>query len=151
MWEYNYTSSPDELYHHGVKGMKWGVRRAQRKAAREARNAELTPEQRKKRTNTKKGIAIGAAVVGTTMATFGAYKLHKAIENNARNKSIDIGREKVKEMDARAGIKKFVIKDQSGFEIDATAFRVRKEADRVYDAMRYGDKIKYFVNNFRKG
>lgn len=34
MWTYNRT---DELYHHGIKGMKWGIRRFQRK------DGSLTP------------------------------------------------------------------------------------------------------------
>lgn len=42
MWTYNYTSSSDELYHYGIKGQRWGVRRYQNP------DGSLTPAGRKR-------------------------------------------------------------------------------------------------------
>lgn len=64
-----------ELYHYGVKGMKWGVRRFQKK------DGTLTSEGKKQRSRLtdkqKKYIKVGATVAGTALVAYGAYKLHK--------------------------------------------------------------------------
>lgn len=109
---------PDYLMHYGVKGMKWGVRRAARANARDAYKETLastsrignshytrvrkakkagqqadkeavkaernTPEAKAARR--KKALKVGAAVAGTALAAYGAYKMYDFI----RQKNEDI-------------------------------------------------------------
>lgn len=89
-----------ELYHHGIKGMKWGVRRFQYKNGRltnvgKKRYSDDSVSQKPKtkksnpgdsdmsdeeaeaarRAKIKRNLKVGAAIVGTGLAVYGGYKL----------------------------------------------------------------------------
>ena len=44
MWSYNYSN---ELYHYGVKGMKWGVRRSPVQLGHDVRQKRLAKKMRR--------------------------------------------------------------------------------------------------------
>lgn len=69
MWEYIPT---EELYHHGVKGQKWGVRK--KKKSQSSKSA-------KSKTNKGRKVALGllAAIGGTTVAVAGGMAVSSMI------------------------------------------------------------------------
>ena len=46
MWEYNYYAD-NELYHHGIKGMKWGVRRTPSQLGHDTGGVDLQKAKKK--------------------------------------------------------------------------------------------------------
>lgn len=98
----------DELYHYGVPGMKWGVRKVRETVGRFGQSARAAggafrskwastnpnASKRSKITNgdrakkearnrkIKTGLKIGAAVAGTVLAVYGAKKLSDAYSNS---------------------------------------------------------------------
>lgn len=155
-----YNCNSDELYHAGVKGMKWGVRRFQKKdgsltSAGKKRYDDSQPksEQDQKKSRVKKVAIAGGVIAGTALAAFGAYKLNKAINDKAFKKASEIGKKRVDlilgkkkmswaELDRLAAEKKYGIKVK---EFDNRSFLVNEETKRAFKNMSYMDKVKNFV------
>lgn len=143
--KYYYIPNTD-LYHHGIKGQRWGIRRFQDKSGRltpagrrRVKNQQKTDEldnteQKKGLTDKQKRyIKIGAAAVGTALVAYGGYKIYK---NKTLSESIKIS----KHIDI-AGL----IDAKTGLQKQSKPESIQKTLKRVNPKFSY-HKPEYFMN-----
>ncbi len=91
------------LVHHGIKGQKWGVRRFETKSGHltsagkkrydDSGDGTKTSTTGKKKSSKAATYAkVGAAVVATGLAAYGAYKLSKYVKSEAGKRSYESGK-----------------------------------------------------------
>ena len=169
-----------ELYHHGIKGQKWGVRRWQNSdgtfnaagkeryfgngagennkpvSSRKSNSSSVEKEHKGLTDKQKKALKIGAAVAGTALVAYGAYKLNQASTKALMDSYSEVGDIFTKSYleshnDALSSIKYATEARNSGdhglanrmFEKSKTVGAFGKidqqEADRLYDKAFYKD------------
>lgn len=94
----------NELYHVGVKGMKWGVRKERpafgvrrRRGRQTDYDTDATQDAavaaRKKRA--KKAAIIGGSIVAAGLAAYGATKLYQISRDRKLSKAVNVGRARI--------------------------------------------------------
>ena len=165
MWRYNYAVSPDELYHYGVVGMKWGVKRAihkidrnkklERKALKyDKRSAKFKIKSEKRHaiydleSGNKKAIK---AAKWSKKASRLALKANKQDDEFKREK-LERKSEKFKYKSAKATIDGNRISKTTGYGMEAMKYSVKsdKMAKKAANARRKIANNKYYVSKMNR-
>lgn len=79
-----YASNDYRIYlaHHGVKGMKWGVRHDRRPSGTSRRSGVSVKKGLRLTDGQKRALKIGATVVVAGLAIYGGYKLSQAVSRS---------------------------------------------------------------------
>lgn len=127
MYVYYVSGIPfdNELYHHGIKGQKWGVRRyvnsdgtltlegkqrygsienfyASRQGQKLAKqNAGNQDQSASRSSRVKRGVKIGAAIVGAGLLAYGAYKAHSVFSDAYRSNITNIGKRAIETLEGQ--------------------------------------------------
>lgn len=139
-----------ELQHHGVKGMKWGRRKARpqstgtgRRGGYASSDSAQSEAARKeeRRAKAKRSAKIGAAVVGTALAVYGAKKLHDVIRDKNYLYRMEQGSKAIDKYIKKTSTAYFPGEKYDWRERLARADRDRKYFEQVYkSASRQADK-----------
>ena len=149
-----------ELQHHGIKGMKWGKRKARPEAVgtghRGAKTTTDSPEAQAaakaaRQQKAKRAAKIGAAVVGTALAAYGAKKLHDFVRDKNQRIYMERGRKEVEKLMSAT-----VYRDQARFDgvyrnfMNTARYNARQSA--ASDSFRGAAKnvADYYLDKYRR-
>ena len=83
---------PDYLAHHGVKGMKWGVRKKTQGSVKTSKSTKKSSSKSSGNKALKTGVKVAVGVGVAVAAAYGAHKLGNVIIEAERTKATEYGK-----------------------------------------------------------